>query len=46
MEFLFQIKASELQKMPKYRTHEISNRLYWGLGVIPKTNDEIMFQLA
>ena len=40
-ELLFQIKANTLYKLPKWRTHEISNRLYWGLGVVPKTNDKI-----
>ena len=40
-ELLFQIKANRLYKLPKGRTHEISNRLYWGLGVVPKTNDKI-----
>ena len=28
MEFLFQMKANELCKLPKQRTHEISNRLH------------------
>ena len=27
-ELLFQIKANRLNKLPKGRTHEISNRLY------------------
>ena len=45
-EFLFQIKVNELYKLPKERAHEISNRLYWGLGVVPKTNDEIYVSIS
>ena len=45
-EFLFQIKANELCKLPKKRTHELSNRLYWGLGLVLKTNDEIYVSMS
>ena len=45
-EFLFQIKANELYTLPKWRPHEISNRLYWGLGVVPKNNDDIYVSIS
>ena len=45
-EFLLQIKVNELYKLPKERKHEISNRLYWGLGVVPKTNDGIYVSIS
>ena len=44
--FLSRIKANELYKLPKKRTHEINNRLYWGLGMVPKTNDEIYVSIS
>ena len=44
--FLSRIKANELYKLPKKRTHEINNRLYWGLGIVPKTNDEIYVSIS
>ena len=43
---LSRIKANELYKLPKKRTHEINNRLYWGLGIVPKTNDEIYVSIS
>ena len=43
---LSRIKANELYKLPKKRTHEINNRLYWGLGMVPKTNDEICVSIS
>ena len=44
--FLSRIKANELYKLPKKRTHEINNRLYWGLGIVPKTDDEIYVSIS
>ena len=43
---LSRIKANELYKLPKKRTHEINNRLYWGLGIVPKTDDEIYVSIS
>ena len=43
---LSRTKANELYKLPKKRTHEINNRLYWGLGMVPKTNDEIYVSIS
>ena len=44
--FLSRIKANELYKLPKKRTHEINNRLYGGLGIVPKTDDEIYVSIS
>ena len=38
--------ANELNQLPKWRTHEISNRLFWGLGVVPETDDEIYVSIS
>ena len=43
---LSRIKANELYKLPKKRTHEINNRLYWGLDIVPKTDDEIYVSVS
>ena len=45
-ETLFQVKANELYKLPKQKTHEITNRLCWGLGIILKSNDEIYVSIS
>ena len=45
-EFLFEIKPNESFKLSKLRTHEISNRLSCGLGVVTKTNDEIYVSIS
>ena len=43
---LFEIISKELYKLPKWRTHEICSRFYWGLDVIPKTYDEICVSVS
>ena len=43
---LFQIIAKELYKLPKWRTHGICSRLYWGPDMIPKTYDEIYVSVS
>ena len=45
-ENLFQIIENELYKLLKWRTNEISNRVFWGLGVVPKTDDEIYVSIS
>ena len=45
-ENLFQVIANELCKLPKQRTHEKSNRLFWELGVVPKTDDKIYISIG
>ena len=32
--------------MKEIKEHEISNMLYWGLGVVPKTDDEIYVSIS
>ena len=34
----FKLKQNDLYKLPKQNRHEISNRLYWGLCMVPKNN--------
>ena len=45
-ETLFKVKANELYKLQKQKTHEITNRLCSGLGIILKTNDEIYVSIS
>ena len=45
-ENVYQIIGNELDKLPKWRTHEISNRLFWGLDVVAETDDEIYVSIT
>ena len=44
--FCLELKQTNYINCRKKRTHEINNRLYWGLGMVPKTNDEIYVSIS